>query len=221
MENRRKIWRKIVEYSSSFWCSYPFGLCVIILNWSSNRDYVLGKGWLCSSKKNWLRFWWKIGSVFAKQVRLWENESATDFRKISHRLWENQRTTLGKRATDFGKTSHRLWENQRPTLGKSATDFEKISHRIEKMSHQLWENQRPISRKSATELRKWATDFGKMSHPLRENEPPTTGKWATDYGKISHRLWEKMSHRFWGNELRRCMEIRNKSFPKISLNKVT
>ena len=119
MENRRKIWRKIVEYSSSFWCSYPFGLCVIILNWSNNRDYVLGKGWLCLRKKHWLRFWWKIGSVFAKQVR----------------LCENQPPTLGRSATDFGKMSHRLWENEPPNLGKSATHFGKISDR-------LWENQR-------------------------------------------------------------------------------
>ena len=141
MENRRKIWRKIVEYSSSFWCSYPFGLCVIILNWSNNRDYVLGKGWLCLRKKDWLRFWWKIGSVFAKQVRLCENQpptlgrSATDFGKMSHRLWENEPPNLGKSATHFGKISDRLWENQRPTLGKSAIDFGK----------------------------KWATDFGEMS----------------------------------------------------------
>jgi hypothetical protein len=52
MEDRRKIWRKFVECSSSFWYSYPFGLCVLILNWSNNRKYVLGKDWLCSSKKN-------------------------------------------------------------------------------------------------------------------------------------------------------------------------
>ena len=200
MENRRKIWRKNVEYSSSFWCSYPFGLCVIILNWSNNRDYVLGKGWLCSSKKNWLRFWWKIGSVFAKQVRLFKNQpptlgkwatdfgkisrrlcenepptlgkSATDFGKMSHPLWENQPPTVRKWATDFGKISDRLWENQPPTLGKSATDFGKISLR-------LWENQPPTLGKSATDFGKWATHFAKISHRLRENQPPILGKWAS------------------------------------------
>ena len=73
---------------------------------------------------------------------------ATGFGKISHRLWENQRPTLGKKlATGFGKISHRLWENQRPTLGKSETDFGKMSHRLR-------ENQPPTLGKSAT-------DFGK------------------------------------------------------------
>ena len=161
MENRRKIWRKIVEYSSSFWCSHPFGLCVMILNWSNNRDYVLGKGWLCSSKK-------KTDSGFGeKSVRFLQNRFG---------FWENQRPTLGKSATDFGKISDRLWENQRPTLGKSATDFEKISHR-------LWENQ-------PSTLGKSATDFGKISDRLWENQPPTLGKSAVDFGKISRRLWE-------------------------------
>jgi hypothetical protein len=51
MENWRKIWRKFVECCSSLWYSYPVGLCVFILNWSNNRKYVLGKDWLCSSKK--------------------------------------------------------------------------------------------------------------------------------------------------------------------------
>ena len=64
----------------------------------------------------------KTGSVVGKR--------ATDFGKINHRLWENQRPTLGKSAVDFGKISDRLWENQRPTLRKSATDFGKISHRL-------------------------------------------------------------------------------------------
>ena len=73
----------------------------------------------------------------------WE-KIATDFGKISNRLWENQPPTLGKSATDFGKISHRLWENQLPTLGhlsptlgksatdfgKSVTDFEEIRHRF-------------------------------------------------------------------------------------------
>ena len=51
--------------------------------------------------------------------RLWE--------KMSHRFWENepqenQRPPLGKSANDFRKISARLWENQRTTSGKSATD---------------------------------------------------------------------------------------------------
>ena len=77
----------------SFWT-----VCDSDLNWSNNRDYVLGKGWLClSQKKSWLRFWWIIRSVFAKV-----------------RLWENQPPNVGKSATDPGKISHRLWENQPP-----------------------------------------------------------------------------------------------------------
>ena len=117
-------------------------------------------------------------------------------------IWQSpsgNRPILGKSVTDFRKISRRLWENEPPTTGKGATDFGKMSHR-------LWENQRPT-------LGKWATDFGKMSHRLWENEPPTLGKWATDYGKRSHRLRE--------NELRRRMEIRNKLFQKISLNKIS
>jgi len=39
-------------------------------------------------------------------------EAATDFGKISDRLWENQRPPLGKSETDFGKISHGLWENE-------------------------------------------------------------------------------------------------------------
>ena len=45
---------------------------------------------------------------------LWEN--ATDFA-------ENQQPALGKSATDFGKISHRLWENRPPTLGKNWLGF--------------------------------------------------------------------------------------------------
>ena len=69
----------------------------------------------------------KTGSVAWK--------SATDFGKISHRLWENEPPTLGKWATKFGKISDPLWENQPPSLGKWTTDFGK----------------------------KWATDFGEMN----------------------------------------------------------
>ena len=64
------------------------------------------------------------------------NQRGTDFRKMNHRLQENEAPTLGKSATNFGKISHRLWENQPPTLAKSATDLGKISHR-------LWENEPP------------------------------------------------------------------------------
>ena len=119
---------------------------------------------------------------------------ATDFGKISHRLWGNEPPSLRK-----SKISDRLLENEPPTLGKWATDFGKMSHR-------LWENEPPT-------LGKWATKIGKISHPLWENQPPTLGKWATEF--------EKMSHRFWENEIRRRMEIRNRLFPKISLNKIT
>ena len=66
------------------------------------------------------------------------------------------------------------------------------------MSHGLWESEPPILGKSAT-------DFGKMSHPLRENEPQTLRKSAT----------------VWRDGLRRRMEIRNRLFQNISLNKKT
>ena len=105
--------------------------------------------------------------------RVWENEPptsgkwATDFDKISDRLWkmshrlsgkisdrlwenwQNQRPILGKWATDFGKMSHRLWENEPPTLAKSATDFGKISDRFWEApflgNNRLcfWEKERP------------------------------------------------------------------------------
>ena len=168
MENRRKIWRKFVE-CSSFWCSYPFGLRALILNWSNSRKYVLGEAWLCSSKKKWLQFW------ALKRFRFWENlprifgKSATDFEEIRRRFWENPSPILGKSVTDFGEMSHRFWENEPPTLGKWTTDYGKMSHR-------LWENEPPTTGK-------WATDFGKMNHRLQENEPPTLGKWATDFGE--------------------------------------
>ena len=111
---------KIVEYSSSFWCSHPFGLRVIILNWSNNRDYVLGKAGFVRAKKTWLQFWWKIGSVFAKQVRLWENQPPT---------LGNEPPTLGKWATDFGKL--RSWEKTGFVFwGKNASVF----------GRKVWEN---------------------------------------------------------------------------------
>ena len=37
---------KFLEYSSSFWCSYPFGLCVLIPNWSNNRTCILGASFI-------------------------------------------------------------------------------------------------------------------------------------------------------------------------------
>ena len=95
---------------------------------------------------------------------------------MSHRLWQNQRPTLGKSATDFGKISHRLRENEPPALRKSATNFAKMSHRLR-------ENQPPATGKSAT-------DLGKISHGLWENQRPTLAKSATDFGKISDRFWE-------------------------------
>ena len=176
MENPRKIWRKNVEYSFSFWCSYPFGLRALILNWSNSRKHVLGEDWLCSSKK--------MAPVLGKKRfgfeeichRLWGNPSPT-LGKIRHRLWENQ-------PTDFGEVRQRLWENQPPTLGKSVTDFGKISHR-------LWENQPPILGKSVTDfgenpsliLRKSATDFGEMRHRFWGNPLPILGTSATDFGE--------------------------------------
>ena len=136
MENRRKIWRKFVEYTSSLWCSYPFGLCVLILNWSNNRKYVLGKDWLCSSKKNGSGFE-KICHRFKGNTSPTLRKSDTDFREICHRLWGNPSPILRKPVTDFGEIRYRFWGNPSPILGKSATDFGEICHRF-------WGNLPPI-----------------------------------------------------------------------------
>ena len=100
MENRRKIDGKSGE---NLWQAVLlsgiriiFGLCVLILNCSNNRKYVLGEDWLCSRKK--------MAPVLGnKLVRFWG--------KIRHRLW-------GKPSPILGKMNHRLWENEPPTLGK-------------------------------------------------------------------------------------------------------
>ena len=133
MENPRKIWRKFVEYSSSFWCPYPFGLCVLILNWGNARKYVLGKDWHCS-RKNRFQFWsinWfgfgKTGSVFEENLSPILGKSVTDFGAICHRLWGKLSPTLRKSVTDFEKTCHGLWENLPPILVKSVSVTKSIA----------------------------------------------------------------------------------------------
>ena len=125
MENRRKIWRKIVEYSSSFWCSHPFGLCVY--NYPKLKQQQRLRFWerlaLFEQKK-------KLAPVLVKN-RFGFLQNRFGCGKMSHRLWQNQRPTLAKSATDFGKMSHRLSQNQRAISGKSATDFQKMSHHLE------------------------------------------------------------------------------------------
>ena len=69
---------------------------------------------------------------------------ATDFGKISHRLWENLPQTLGKPATDFGKISHRLWENLPPVLWSSV---------LGKNRFRFWEKHAPFFGKN--KLRFW------------------------------------------------------------------
>ena len=108
-------------------------------------------------------------------------KSATDFGKMSHRLWGNQPVILGKSATDFGKIGHQLWENRQPTLGKSATDFEKMSHR-------LWENEPPTG--------KSVTDFGEICHrcceaPFLGQAGSVLGRTCSVFGKNRFLFWEK------------------------------
>ena len=145
MENRRKIWRKIVEYSSSLWCSYPFGLHALILNWSNSRKYVLGEDWLCSSKN---------GSGLGQQ-------SGSVFEKVCHRFKGNPSPILRKSVADFKAIRHRLWGNLPPILGKSVADFEEIRH-------WFWGNPSPIFEIHHRLWEKSATDFGKISHRFWE-----------------------------------------------------
>ena len=116
---RKRMNRILVQFCCSLSNSVvSFGcrasLCVLILNWSNNRKYVLGKNRLCSSKKNWLRFWWKIGSVFGKQVRLWGNQSP---------IWGNQPLTLEKKKFHF-------WEKPVRSLGQTGFGFGKKTARF-------------------------------------------------------------------------------------------
>ena len=176
MENRRKIWRKFVEYSSSFWFSYPCGLCVLILNWSNNRKYVLGKDWLCSSKKT-------APVLGNKLVRFWESWFGIwGFVEICGQF-------LGKSNTDFGEIRHRFWGNQSP-------DFEEISQDFGKISHQFWNKLAAFLIKTGSvfgEIRhvlgKSVTDFGEICHRFWENPLQTLRKSATELGEIRHRFW--------------------------------
>ena len=147
MEKPRKIWRKIVEYSSSFWCSYPFGLRALILNWSNSRKYVLGEDWLCSSKK--------MAPVLGNKAVPFLRKSATDSREIRHRFWGNPSPTLKQSVTDFGEICHRFWGNPSPILRKSVTDFGETRHRFLKSTTDFGKN-------LPQTLGKSATDFGKL-----------------------------------------------------------
>ena len=176
MENRRNIWRKFVECSSSFWYSYPFGLRALILNWSNSRKYLLGEDWLCSSKKNGSGFGQSSGSVFEKICHRFKGNPSPILRKSVTDFVGNPSPTLRKTATDFAEISHRLWENQPPTLGKSATDFGKISHRLGENLPQT--------------LGKSATDFGK-NH--RFCEAPFLGKTGSVFRKNMLRFWDEQA----------------------------
>ena len=73
---------------------------------------------------------WENATDFAENQQPALGKSATDFGKISHRLWENRPPTLTKSATDFGKIGHGFRENEPPILGKSVTDFGEIRYRF-------------------------------------------------------------------------------------------
>ena len=78
-----------MEYSSSFWCSYPKLK-------QQQRLRFRERLALFEQKKN--------GSGFGeKSVRFLQNRFGCG--KMSHRLWENEPPTLGKKATDFGEMS--------------------------------------------------------------------------------------------------------------------
>ena len=126
--------------------------------------------------------------------RLWE---------ISHRLWANQRPTLGKWATDFGKISqwfwgkiyHRFWEipspigeirhrfcgNPSPILWKSVTDFGKICHRLWGICHWFWGNPSPTLR----------------SPVFLEKQFPFSGKTCSVFGMNRLRFVVKNRLRVW------------------------
>ena len=93
-----------MEYSSSFWCSHPFGLCVY--------NYPKLK------QQQRLRFWERLALFEQKKVGSGFGEKSVRFFAKQVRLWENQRRISGKSAIDFGKIRDRLWENEPPTFGK-------------------------------------------------------------------------------------------------------
>ena len=93
--------------SQRFWCMCmtPWkNIATVLLDCKSKCFFKP-----CFEKKNYEhgiktnRLTWHIQTLV---------EAATDFGKISDRLWENQRPPLGKSETDFGKISHGLWENE-------------------------------------------------------------------------------------------------------------
>ena len=160
------------------------GIQFIFLVFSSFRtacDYLklkqqqrlrVRKGWLCSSKKNLApvlvknRFGFcKTGSVVGK--------SATDFGKMSHRLWENGPLTLGscvlekKQALFFGKkTSPSLAQS----LGKLVRFLDWLgtklkSHCFERLACLDLDLgiQNCVSRKTSQPVASWK---GKMLKPI-------------------------------------------------------
>ena len=96
-------------------------LCVLILNWSNNRKYVLGKNRLCSSKKT--------GSGFGeKLVRFLENrfgcgEISHRYGEISHWLWKKTVPFLGKTGSVFGTNWLRFWEKNGSIWGEIGLVF--------------------------------------------------------------------------------------------------
>ena len=131
MENRRKIRRKLVEYSSSFWCSYPFGLCVLILNWSNNRKARFREGLALFEQKNWLQFWWKIVLFLENRFGCGEirfrflGKSVTDFGQTGSVFGKNMLRFWGEQAPLFRKNWLSVWEKQDPFLGQTGSVFEK------------------------------------------------------------------------------------------------
>ena len=101
-------WKIEAQFGEKLWCSYPFGLCVLILNWSNNSKYVLGKDWPYSSKP-------KLAPVLGNNL-VWF------LRTISHGCWGNLSLIWRKSVTDFEKICPRVWGNPSPILGTSATD---------------------------------------------------------------------------------------------------
>ena len=93
-----------MECSSSFWYSYPFGLCVLRYPKLKQQQKIRCRERLALFEQK------KMAPVLGNQP-LVLGKSVTDFGKMSHRLWENEPPTLGKSVTDFGK-------NLLPTLGK-------------------------------------------------------------------------------------------------------
>ena len=148
------VWRKNVEYSSSF---------VFLSFWTACAYPKMKQQQKIRFRRRLAVFEQKKAPVLGyKLVRFWGNQpptlrkSATDFGSIDHRFWGNLPRISGKCSTDFGENLQ--------TLGKSVTDFGKISRRFwGKIRHRFWGNL--LLEKQALFLGQAGLVFGRKPFP--------------------------------------------------------